>query len=191
MSQAEYEFKAKKKFPWGWTITGLIAFALFGSCTYAFVGMFGNIEEVKPINRAFLEDALNNEMPEASDPRFSELDVFPQEGLDQIDEMLSIVGKPESIGEAACNAHSNASTNEVSGQFVMCTTPVTFEISPANVEMTWRLEDGAWKVMRFFLNVDDAEAYYARKSELANQAEAADPKQKNADLGDSKTSVSE
>jgi len=158
MALADYEIEPEKKFPWGWVIGGIFML-LFAGCSYAFIGIFKNIGEAKPINDAFIARVLNDQLPPVADREYSAESGITDEAIAPVNRMIATLGIPDEIGATNCSANSNASTNELSGEFVSCSGSVSYAISPASLATKWRKEEGVWKLLQFNLNVADADAY--------------------------------
>ncbi len=59
----------------------------------------------------------------------------------------------------SCSGNSNASTSELSGQFVSCAGVVEYAVSPVSLNTRWYKEGEAWKLLWFGLSIQDVNAY--------------------------------
>ena len=158
MTHLDYEETPKKRFPWGWVIGGIVLL-LFGACSFALVGTFKNIGDVKPMNDAFIAEILASELPRVREGYYSETSNVTDDLLAPMNLMITTLGAPEEIGETSCSANSYAGTEKPSGQFVTCSGPVTYATTPATLKTIWRKENEGWKLLEFAFKVTDLEAY--------------------------------
>jgi len=158
MTHLDYEETPKRRVPWGW-IVGAIVLLLFGTCSFAFVGVFKNIGVVKPINDGFIATVLDSQLPPANAGSYSEASGITDEALEPVNRMISTLGAPDEIGETSCSENSHAGTGQSSGQFVSCTGSVTYSATPATLFTTWKKEGEDWKILTFNINLGDVEAY--------------------------------
>lgn len=160
MAKEYYELgPPKKRFPWGWTIGGLAVFGLVATCTYSFVGIFENINVVKPINDEFIATTLSDQLPPASDDIYSDKSDITDKALAPVNRMIAALGAPDQIADTVCSANSHAGTGQLSGEFVSCSGALTYPISAASLATRWRKEGKDWKLLAFNLQVADTEAY--------------------------------
>jgi|GEM_PF-1821714 len=152
------EVKSKKKFPWGKIIGGLFMI-LFATCSYAIVGVFKNVAEVKPINEAFLNKVLYTQLPPANSGVYSDKSGITDATLAQVNTMITNLGAPNELSKPNCSGNSNASTGELSGEFVTCSANLSYDISPGTILTRWRKENDEWKLLMFNLRIADFEAY--------------------------------
>ena len=158
MTDVSHAEKPKKRFRKRWVFGGIFIL-LFGACSYAFVGIFKNISVVKPINEAFIGEALADGLPPENEGVYSIKGGITDSALEPVNEMIRTLGPPDEISEANCSANSSASTDDISGEFVTCSAALNYAISTANLTTRWRKEEEEWKLLAFQLNIDDFDAY--------------------------------
>ena len=146
--------KSKKKSAWLWVfLAGIALFVVFGlgSCIMMFSGLFEKVANRKAATEVFLAQVLPGELPAADDPIYHPQSGITEENLAYVNKLIRTAGEPVEIQETACSGKANASTDPInSGTFVFCNTAIQYTNTTGRVEMTWKLLDEEWKILRFY-----------------------------------------
>lgn len=168
------DFAEKRPFPWGIALASVVALGLIGSCSWFFVGLFQNAAEVKLLDDSFIATSFDDGLPKADADVYSPHGGITVDAISSVNTMIENLGTLRNLGTATCQANSSASTDSLSGHFVVCSRTSVFSVTSAIVSTTWRREDETWKVLGFNLNLIDIGAYTEAVAEraVADAAEA-------------------
>lgn len=146
--------KSKKKSVWFWIFLAGLALLVvlgLGSCIMTFSSLFEKVANRKAATEVFLAQVLAGELPAAEDPIYHPQSGITEENLAYVNKLIRTAGEPVEIQEAACSGKTNASTDPInSGTFVFCNTAIQYTKTTGRVEMTWKLLDEEWKILRFY-----------------------------------------
>lgn len=159
--------KTSRKLYWivGGVVLGLI---LLGTCVRAGVSAFSAVAERMTATHDIAQTFLTDGLPAADDSIYARRAGVTPEAVDQLNRLIKMFGKLESVGTAACTVQSVANTNPAkAGTFANCSLTAKAEFSPAHVAVVWVREDKIWKIYAF--NVQ-----YTDQSVLLDKAERAD-----------------
>lgn len=158
--QAEYEDQKSKRPPYLAIAGGVTAIILLlGTCTWGFSGLFKDMSTVSDLTTETAEDFLTNGLPEYADTIYSPEGDFTAESIELLEDLLVELRPIKSVDDPSCNANFNYSTNELSGRFVSCLSIVTFDQSSGRLETVWRFESEDWRLLKFYVHIDDAGVY--------------------------------
>ena len=158
-----------------WILLIILILGGMGACAWQFVGVFKNVQDFQSFNDGAAADFVENGMPPPGDEIYSLADGgWDPEDIRQISAFVEVLGPPARLEPSVCSFRTQTSTTDLSGQFAECTTWVFFDstdtyvATPGLLEMTWRKEDGFWRLLYVNYTLQDRK----RALDVLNEIEA-------------------
>lgn len=179
MTQTGNTQKSKRSGLPVWVIIVIIVgcFASLGTCVWGFSGLFKAGNAARDKTDEFLGSALTEGLPKADDVIYlSEGDlIWKQPTIDRINLFLKRIGKPRAAGETMCSTISRTGTGSQNGTYATCSTPITYDATPARVTTVWKIKDEGPLLSSFNINVENEEYGHKVLSDIALIERGIDP----------------